>query len=310
MNEQQQITDYVLGHITEADRAAFEQELDRNVVLKQEVESLRNVYTTLQASEKEADSRLDVGFYEMLAQVKTEKAIDSMTTKKITANHSKVLNLRMVFRYAATLAGFGFMFWLGRSYAPVQIKTVTIKDVVPTTSVTTTQNSSVKIDRVQNPTNVRIANVKVHQQIANLQQEIKATQELLILGLLQNTSTADRLKGLDIVGGLNKPNSLVMNELLKILKTDESLNVRLSAIETLEKFKSEPQIKQSFIAQLSETTEPFEQMSLIEALVQMRAKESLPVITKLEKDQTTDPSVRFLARNSISEITNDINTKE
>jgi hypothetical protein len=301
MNEQQQqIADYVLGQMIEADRVAFEQTLDRNLVLRLEVESLQNVYATLQASEKEADSRLDAGFYEMLEQTKADFKSEIKSSKQNTIFS---VSFGQVFRYAATLAGFGIMFWLGRSYAPVQIKTIGIRDTISRDVV-----RYVSVPKKTSRDIARYVSAPVHQQIASLQQEIKATQELLILGLLQNTSTADRLSGLDIVEKMNKPNSLVINELLKMLKNDESLNVRLSAIETLEKFKSEPQIQRSFIAHLSETTEPFEQISLIEALVQMRAKESLPVISKLEKDQTTDPSVRFLARNSIKEITTQINT--
>jgi hypothetical protein len=229
-------------------------------------------------------------------------------TQKIATLH-KVQNLikdSQIFRYAATLAGFGVMFWLGQSYAPVQIKTITIREVVPT-SLTKNQNLPVNVDRVLTSTNVRAANVKVYQQIASLQKEIKVTQELLILGLLQNSSPSDRLKGLDIVSKTQQPTSQLVNELLKILRNDESLNVRLSAIETLERMNKEPKIQSSFVAQLSETTEPLEQMSLITALVQMKAQESLPIIAQLEKNQTTDSNVRLLARNSISEITNEIN---
>ncbi len=291
MNDQQQIADYILGQLSETERLVFEQKLAQNLALRQEAESLKNIYTALQSSEKEADSRLDAGFYDMLAQTKANlKSVQNKTRQPV------IIKIGQIFRYAATLAGFGLMFWLGRSYAPVQIKTITIRETVPQpaqTQVAVLKPIEPKIVKEKNTT---------HQQIANLQKEIKATQELLILGLLQNTSTADRLRGLDIAATMNKPNDLVINELLKMLKTDESLNVRLSAIETLEKFRSEPQIQRSFIAQLTETTEPFEQISLIEALVQMRAKDSLPIMSQLEKNEETAPNVRLLARNSISEI--------
>jgi hypothetical protein len=72
MNEEQQIADYILSQMTEAERTAFEHELSRNLVLKSEVESLLNVYKNLQSSEKETDSQLDAGFYEMLAHTKTD----------------------------------------------------------------------------------------------------------------------------------------------------------------------------------------------------------------------------------------------
>ena len=55
MNDQQQIADYVLGIMSETEQAAFEYKLDRNLDLKSEVESLRNVYSILQSSEKETE---------------------------------------------------------------------------------------------------------------------------------------------------------------------------------------------------------------------------------------------------------------
>ncbi len=292
MNEQQ-IADYVLGQMLETNRAAFEQALTQSLVLRQEVESLQNMYAALQSSEKETDSRLDDGFYKILEAAKSQQ-IQTSSTKPSTVFS---FSFNLIFRHAATLAGFGIMFWLGRSYAPVQTKTITIRQTVPQTA-----QIQMAAKPIEPKTPSRVIAGYGSEQIASLQKEIKATQELLILGLLRNTSTADRLRGLDIVATTNKPNDLIISELLKILKNDESLNVRLSAIETLERFKTEPQIKKSFIAQLTETTEPFEQMSLIEALVQMKAKESLPIMSQLEKNIETNPNVRLLARNSIGEI--------
>jgi len=125
---------------------------------------------------------------------------------------------------------------------------------------------------------------------------------LVILGLLKDRSASERLKGINYVAALSDPKPAVIEALIKTLKDDESLNVRLSTIETLERFKQENRVKNSLVAQLNKTDEPIEQTVLIEALVRMRARESLAVLEKLEKDNKTDETVRKLARDGIGEL--------
>ena len=66
MLNEQIITDYLLGLLSEAERVVFEQRLNADPVLRKEVEELRRVWQVLQNAEAEPDVEMDTKFYRAL----------------------------------------------------------------------------------------------------------------------------------------------------------------------------------------------------------------------------------------------------
>lgn len=300
MLNEQIITDYLLGHLSEAERVVFEQRLSADPVLRKEVDELRRVWQVLQNAEAETDIEMDSKFYRAL---QGEKMLET------TVVALKPQPWRNYMPYAAAVAGIAFTFWIGRQTAPVHIEYRTIT-AVPT--VTKPIDSLQPIQQQESVSEVaNFANEQprkkskeetIAQQIASLRRDMKMTQELVILGLLKDRSASERLKGLNYAAALNDPKPAVIQALIKTLREDESLNVRLSTIETLERFKQTDEVKRVLVSQLTQTDEPAEQTSLIETLVRMKAKESLPIFEQLQKDEKVDNSVRLLARSGIGEL--------
>ncbi len=300
MLNEQIITDYLLGHLSEAERVVFEHRLSADSVLRKEVDELRRVWQALQNAEAETDIEMDTKFYRAL---QGEKMLET------TVVSLKPQPWRNYMRYAAAVAGIALTFWLGRQTAPTQIEYRTITALPPVTkpidSLQPIQQQE-SITEVANLTNEqpkkKSKEETIAQQIASLRRDMKMTQELVILGLLKDRSASERLKGLNYAAALNDPKPAVIQALIKTLREDESLNVRLSTIETLERFKQTDEVKRVLVSQLTQTDEPAEQTSLIETLVRMKAKESLPIFEQLQKDENIDSSVRLLARSGIGEL--------
>ncbi|MCU0341682.1 MAG: hypothetical protein MUE30_17535 [Spirosomaceae bacterium] len=296
------ITDYLLGQLTDAEMSVFEQQLLADPTLRQEVEELRSIWQTLQSTEKEPDTAMDTAFYKAL---EGEKKLKEKTPSQpfVAIQKTKFTNLSYYARYAAAVAGIGVAFWMGRQTAPVQVE---YRNVVAqneaSAPVTAVKEVTIPKELTENIATPNTAPANMMQEIASLRREMKMTQELVILGLLKDQSASERLKGINYVATLEQPKPAVIEALIKTLRSDESLNVRLSTIETLERFRQETQVRTSLVAQLEKTDEPLEQTALIESLVRMRVRESLPVFDKLQKDEKTDEGVRLLARNSASEL--------
>ncbi len=296
MLNEQIITDYLLGLLPEAERVVFEQRLSADPVLRKEVEELRRVWQALQNAEAEPDVEMDTKFYRAL---QGEKMLETNVVA------FKPNPWKSYLRYAAAIAGIGLTFWVGRQTAPVQIEYRTmamqspqqLQEKLPAESieqvVTSTELTSFS----------KTNNSNVMNEIASLRKEMKMTQELVILGLLKDHSASERLKGINYAAALNDPKPAVIQALINTLRDDESLNVRLSTIETLERFKPTDEVKKVLVSQLTQTSEPTEQTTLIETLVRMRVRESLPVFDKLQKDTNVDESVRALAKSSMNELT-------
>jgi hypothetical protein len=295
MLNEQIITDYLLGLLPEAERVVFEQRLAVDPLLRKEVEELQAVWQALQRTEADTDKDMDDAFYKALQGEK-------MLEHNVIA--FKPSPWKQYLRYAAAVVGVAFTFWLGRQTAPVQVEYRTIAVENPqklTSDVTTTlkQPEAFSSGFISSPKTDRN---NVMQEIASLRREMKMTQELVILGLLKDQSASERLKGVNYAAALNDPKPSVIQALIKTLREDESLNVRLSTIETLERFKQADDVKRVLVNQLAQTNEPTEQTTLIETLVRMRVKEGLPIFEQLQKDEKVDESVRLLARSSIGEL--------
>jgi hypothetical protein len=297
MLNEQIITDYLLGHLSEAERVVFEQRLSADPVLRKEVEELRRVWQVLQNAEAETDIEMDSKFYRAL---QGEKMLETT----VVALKSQPWQNYM--RYAAAIAGIALTFWIGRQTAPTQIEYRTITAAPPVTkpidSLQPTPESVMELANLTDEPKRKSKDESIAQQIASLHRDMKMTQELVILGLLKDRSASERLKGLNYAAALNDPKPAVIQALIKTLREDESLNVRLSTIETLERFKQTDEVKRVLVSQLTQTDEPAEQTSLIETLVRMKAKESLPIFEQLQKDEKVDNSVRLLARSGIGEL--------
>lgn len=297
MLNEQIITDYLMGHLSEAERIVFEQRLTSDPVLRKEVEELRRVWQDLQNAEAETDDEMDALFYRSL---QGEKMLET------TIVALKPQPWFTYLKYAAAVAGVAITFWLGRQSAPTQIEYRTITAAPPVQkSIERQQSLSETVAKTVNLTNQPKNKPKeetISQQIATLRREMKMTQELVILSLLKDQSASERLKGLNYAAALNNPKPAVIQALIKTLREDESLNVRLSTIETLERFKQTDEVKKVLVNQLTQTSEPTEQTTLIETLVRMRVKESLPIFEQLQKDEKVDRSVRLLAESGIGEL--------
>lgn len=294
MLNEQIITDYLLGLLSEAERVVFEQRLAVDPLLRKEVEELQGVWQALQRTEIDPDKSMDDAFY---------RALEGEKMLETTVVAFKPTPWKNYLRYAAAVAGLGLTFWVGRQTAPVEIqyRTVAVQtpsDVPQKTKPPTSTELPMELANVS-----KSSNPNMMQEIASLRKEMKMTQELVILGLLKDHSASERLKGINYAAALNDPKPAVIQALINTLRDDESLNVRLSTIETLERFKPTDEVKKVLVSQLTQTSEPTEQTTLIETLVRMRVRESLPVFDKLQKDTNVDESVRALAKSSINELT-------
>lgn len=297
MLNEQIITDYLLGLLSEAERVVFEQRLAADPVLRKEVEELRRVWYDLQNAEAETDDEMDAKFYRAL---QGEKMLET------TIVALKPQPWLTYLKYAAAVAGVALTFWLGRQTAPTQIeyRTLTAAPSItkPIDSLSPSQESITELTTLRDKSGKKPKDETISQQIASLQREMKMTQELVILSLLKDPSASERLKGLNYASALNAPKPAVIQALIRTLREDESLNVRLSTIETLERFKQTDDVKKVLVSQLTQTNEPAEQTSLIETLVRMKVKESVPIFEQLQKDEKVDESVRLLAGRSIGEL--------
>jgi hypothetical protein len=129
-------------------------------------------------------------------------------------------------------------------------------------------------------------------QVRQLQTEVAGMRQLVTLSLLQQQSASARLRGVTYSYQMEKPDPQVLEALLYAVNHDANVNVRLSAVDALQKFVANPETGKALVAGLPTQDSPLVQIALIDMLVQANDASVAPALRKMMADEQTNPSVR------------------
>lgn len=139
-------------------------------------------------------------------------------------------------------------------------------------------------------------------EVATLRSEVRNLREAVIVSMLRQDSASDRLKGVLTSATLNRPDSNVTQALIDTLHRDSNVNVRLAAVDALKRFGGDQSVRTSFIDGLSASDSPIVQIAIIDALVELRAKQAAPALKHLETSDGVESIVKQRARLALETI--------
>jgi hypothetical protein len=139
-------------------------------------------------------------------------------------------------------------------------------------------------------------------EIAQLQGQVETLRQMVALSLLQEQSPSARLRGVTYSYQMTQPDRDVEQALLHAVNQDSNVNVRLSAVDALAKFAADPEVRRALADSLAIQDSPLVQISLIDLLVQLHAREGVPVILKLSQDKDANEAVRQRAVSALEKL--------
>lgn len=139
-------------------------------------------------------------------------------------------------------------------------------------------------------------------QSAELRREIQSMQQTLTISLLDQKSSFERLRGINLSYGLKNPDTRTIEALLNTLDSDPNINVRLAAVDALYLFYDSPSVKEGLVHSLLKQTSPLVQVALVDLLVQMRERQALESFKKLIQANEINPSVKQKLEQGIQEL--------
>lgn len=139
-------------------------------------------------------------------------------------------------------------------------------------------------------------------EIAEMQKQLDATKQLVVLSMLQQQSASARLEGVSYSTHEQQLNPQVLSALLHTLRYDPSVDVRLAALDALSRHSAQPQVRSSVVNALQEQQSPLVQVALIDQLVEWHDREAKPHLEKLRQSQGLNPAVREHADWAISKL--------
>jgi len=143
---------------------------------------------------------------------------------------------------------------------------------------------------------------KENERLAVVQQELVNMRELVVVSMLKQQSASERLQGVSFSMDQKQPDGKVLEALLHTLRYDNSVDVRLAALDALSRYSSRPDIRQGLKDSLQPQQSPMVQVALIDALVELHDASIVPQLKQFQADPKIDPTVRKRADWGIQQL--------
>lgn len=143
-------------------------------------------------------------------------------------------------------------------------------------------------------------------EMAQLKGQVEGLRQLVALSLLQEQSPSDRLRGVSFSSQIGRPDAEVEKALLQTVNHDANVNVRLSAVDALQKYASDPAVRRALGDSVMTQDSPLVQVAIIDLLVQTTDRVSAPglknMLGKIAQDAQMDEVVRQRATLAVQKL--------
>lgn len=137
-------------------------------------------------------------------------------------------------------------------------------------------------------------------EVSELRSEMASMSRAVTLSLLEHQSASERLRGVSWSSSM-EPDDRVLAALVEAVQSDESVNVRLAAVEALGAHLERPMVRSGLLRSLEGRPEPHLQMAVSRLFASEEAG-SRREIERLLSSDLLDPEVRRLLTQESDEI--------
>jgi Putative zinc-finger/HEAT repeats len=149
---------------------------------------------------------------------------------------------------------------------------------------------------------MRSASNSAQNQIDLLRGELASTKQLVVLSMLQQQSASERLQGVSYTRADNQLDPQIMNALLHTLRSDNSVDVRLAALDALSRHAAQPQVHKGVMDSLQEQQSPLVQVALIDMMLEWRDPDVAQQLRNFQKTPNLNPVVKQRAEWALSKL--------
>lgn len=132
--------------------------------------------------------------------------------------------------------------------------------------------------------------------MAQLKGQVEGLRQLVALSLMKEQSPSERLRGVSFSSEMARPDAEVEAALLRAVNHDPNVNVRLSAVDALQKYAGDPAVRRALGDSVMTQDSPLVQVAIIDLLVQTTDPNSAPglrnMLGKIAVDGQMDEAVR------------------
>jgi anti-sigma factor RsiW len=139
-------------------------------------------------------------------------------------------------------------------------------------------------------------------EIASLHAEVTSMRQLVALSMLQQQSASERLQGVSWSTREDHLDPQVQSALLRTLRSDGSVDVRLAALDALSRHASQPLVRKNVLDALQEQQSPLVQVAMIDQLTEWRDPGAAQRLRILEQTPNLNPAVKQRAEWALAKL--------
>ncbi len=139
-------------------------------------------------------------------------------------------------------------------------------------------------------------------EIASLHAEVASMRQLVALSMLQQQSASERLQGVSWSTREDRLDPQVQSALLRTLRSDGSVDVRLAALDALSRHGAQPLVRKSVLDGLQEQQSPLVQVAMIDQLTEWRDPDVAERLRKFEQTPNLNPAVKQRAEWALAKL--------
>ncbi|MEN7546825.1 HEAT repeat domain-containing protein [Rapidithrix thailandica] len=139
-------------------------------------------------------------------------------------------------------------------------------------------------------------------ELQGLKEEIKATQELVMLSMLSHQSVSERYQAVNQVQELDNVNQEVILVLINMMNNDENTLVRMAAAEALSQYSKRTDVKEALVYSLSTQRDANVQILLIDILVGLKERKAVGELYRLLEQENLVKEVELKAQYALGKL--------
>jgi anti-sigma factor RsiW len=139
-------------------------------------------------------------------------------------------------------------------------------------------------------------------ELASLHAEVTSMRQLVALSMLQQQSASERLQGVSWSNREDHLDPQVQTALMRTLRNDGSVDVRLAALDALSRHAGQPQIRKGVLEALQEQQSPLVQVALIDQLTEWRDPDAAQRLRNFQQTPNLNPAVKQRAEWALAKL--------
>lgn len=139
-------------------------------------------------------------------------------------------------------------------------------------------------------------------ELAAMRTQLTGMRQLVVLSMLQQQSASERLQAVSYSQHEERLDPQVLNALLHTLRYDQSVDVRLAALDALSRHAAQPQVRTGVTDALQAQQSPLVQVALIDQLLEWRDPDAAQRLRNFQQSPDLNPTVRERAQWALSKL--------